>query len=173
MSDAVDTLKETMKDEARAPVRNLGKRLRQAREAKNLSTNEVAEKLHFPPSRVTFLENDEFERFPAVTYTKGYVRAYATLLGLPVDDIMAELAHYKLEDEVVHRRPEVMVNYQTTTRDWSFRWVSYAVVAVLVVLIVSWWRGTGSDSSNLKAAIPLNSIQTSQIELPGRVDVEA
>lgn len=189
MSDTMDTdqleaeqaVIEPVKD-VKPVVRNVGKRLKQAREAKKMTTAEVAEQLRFTPSRVTYLENDDFERFPAATYTKGYVRAYAKLLGLPIDEIMAELENYTLEREVVHRHPELVVNYQTSTTDKSFRWVSYAIVLVLVVLLSLWWRNMHSDQTGLSAAIPLKSVKTSHVVIPsdvampsieGSLDVEA
>ena len=172
MSDIMDTdlleiepvAKKLVKD-TEAYVPNLGNRLRLAREAKKMSVAEVSERLFFTPSRVTYLENDEFQRFPAVIYVKGYVRSYAKLLGLPVDEIMAELDKYSLEREVVHRHPELVVNYQTSTNDKSFRWLSFGIVSVIVVLLFLWWHNMRSDQLPHSAEIPLKSVQAPHTEI--------
>ena len=87
MTETTDTDQSEIKQVATAPpedakptVRDLGNRLRVAREAKKLTPQEVAERLHFPPSRVTFIENDEYGKQPRKSYY-GYKPYTATPRG--------------------------------------------------------------------------------------------
>lgn len=66
-----------------------GKRLREAREAKNLSREQAARQLHQDVSIIQALEEDDYGRLPGKTYVLGYLRSYARLLKLPEDEIIA------------------------------------------------------------------------------------
>jgi cytoskeleton protein RodZ len=61
---------------------NPGATLRKARMAKGLSLQEVASQLNLSISILTNLEAGALERLPGHTFARGYVRAYAKLLGL-------------------------------------------------------------------------------------------
>lgn len=69
-----------------------GQRLRQAREALNLSQRDVARQLHLKECLIQALEDNDEEALPAKTYLLGYLRNYARLLNLPADEII-EAAH--------------------------------------------------------------------------------
>ncbi|NNF97591.1 MAG: helix-turn-helix domain-containing protein, partial [Halobacteria archaeon] len=69
-----------------------GQRLRQAREALNLSQRDVARQLHLNVNLIQALEDNNEDALPAQTYLVGYVRSYARLLNLPADEII-EAAH--------------------------------------------------------------------------------
>ncbi|AIG05008.1 putative DNA-binding protein [Pseudomonas fluorescens] len=60
---------------------NPGETLRQARESNGWSLEEVALKLNLTPSSLGNLENGAFDKLPGHTFARGYIRAYAKLLG--------------------------------------------------------------------------------------------
>jgi cytoskeleton protein RodZ len=74
-----------------APENTLGKRFCNSREALGMSVGEVAERLHIIPKYVKCIESNEYSQLPGVVFLKGYVRAYARLLGLPEDQVVAQL----------------------------------------------------------------------------------
>lgn len=59
-----------------------GECLRQAREARGWSVTEVASQLNLTRQRLEQLEAGEFEKLPGHTFSRGYLRAYAKLLGI-------------------------------------------------------------------------------------------
>lgn len=66
-----------------APQRgNPGEVLRLAREKKGWQVAEVATQLNLTVQSLAQLEAGEFDRLPGHTFARGYVRAYAKLLGL-------------------------------------------------------------------------------------------
>src|ERR1051325_2931040 len=65
--------------------------LRQAREAQNLSIQQVAEITKIRGDHIRALEQASFNVFSAPVYIKGFVRTYATLLKLDVPQVMADL----------------------------------------------------------------------------------
>jgi cytoskeleton protein RodZ len=56
--------------------------LRQAREGKAWSLPEVAARLNLTPASLANLEAGAFDKLPGHTFSRGYIRAYAKLLGL-------------------------------------------------------------------------------------------
>ncbi len=65
------------------PIEPLGNQLRNARESKNLSCEDVARKLRLPHTVVEALEADDYERIGYSIYLRGYLKKYLGLLGLP------------------------------------------------------------------------------------------
>ena len=72
-----------------APV---GSVLQQARESLGMTQREVGELLHVSQSIVDAVERGDKNRLPVFVYTRGYVRAYARLLELDADGLVAVLA---------------------------------------------------------------------------------
>ena len=65
-----------------------GARLRAAREAAGLGQNDVAAELRLGVDTIDALEHDAVERLPAPIFVRGYLRNYATLVGLPAQELV-------------------------------------------------------------------------------------
>ena len=118
-----------------------GPALREARESRNLSREEVAKQLRIDIVLVSALEEDDYSKFAAPIYVTGHLRAYARLLGLPPESFieayqnlgtaaapsLARVAH--LDDQ-----PEPSGNAQVP------RWVMYLMIIVVVAAVVFIWR---------------------------------
>jgi cytoskeleton protein RodZ len=69
-----------------APVstegKTVGEILRTAREARNLSVEQVNRETKISVQTIRALEEDDFGAFPSETYVKGFVRTYSEFLGL-------------------------------------------------------------------------------------------
>ncbi|ROM98994.1 RodZ family helix-turn-helix domain-containing protein [Pseudomonas brassicacearum] len=61
---------------------NPGETLRQARESNGWSLAEVALKLNLTVNSLKNLEDGAFDKLPGHTFARGYIRAYAKLLGM-------------------------------------------------------------------------------------------
>ena len=66
-----------------------GKKLAAAREGWELSVQEVAENLNLGVHIIEAVEADEYEKLPGSTFARGYIRAYANLLRLDPDELIA------------------------------------------------------------------------------------
>jgi len=60
----------------------VGEKLAEAREKRGLSISEVAETTRIPKRHILAIENGDYESLPAPTYSAGFVKVYAKLLGL-------------------------------------------------------------------------------------------
>lgn len=61
---------------------SIGAELKTARETKNISLETISKKTRIPIKYLESLEKDEFDVFPSQTYAKGFIRAYAKVVGL-------------------------------------------------------------------------------------------
>jgi cytoskeleton protein RodZ len=65
-----------------------GHELAAARERAGLELASMAATLHLPERQLEALERDDYQRLPAPTFVRGYLRAYAREVGLDGDDIV-------------------------------------------------------------------------------------
>jgi transcriptional regulator with XRE-family HTH domain len=61
---------------------NISARLKEAREARGLSLDEVATKTRVPIRHLHHIDNGDWDSLPAITYSVGFVRSYANAVGL-------------------------------------------------------------------------------------------
>jgi cytoskeleton protein RodZ len=61
---------------------DIGATLREARQRRGLSLDDVQQSLHFRVRYLTALEEEHWDVLPGEAYTKGFLRTYAEFLGL-------------------------------------------------------------------------------------------
>jgi len=125
--------------------------LRQAREAKRLTVQQVAEITKIRTDHLRALEEGNFDLFSAPVYIRGFVRTYSTLLKLDVPQVMAALDAELAQSARFAEPPPLAEHYsgvldflmlQLSKVDWR-RWVfGLGVAAVLVGAFWIWlaWR---------------------------------
>jgi len=69
---------------------SFGQTLRAAREAKGLTTSELAARTHLLIQIVEGLESEDFRRIPAPIYGRGFVKLYCEVVGLDPKPMQAE-----------------------------------------------------------------------------------
>jgi cytoskeleton protein RodZ len=68
---------------------SVGAHLRQLREARGVSLEEIARVTRVNPSYLHALEADDFTALPPPVFTRGFIRAYCQALGDPPDQALA------------------------------------------------------------------------------------
>lgn len=120
---------------------NPGETLRLAREKKGWQVAEVAAQLNLSPQSLAQLEAGEFDRLPGHTFARGYVRAYAKLLGLDQPTLVEAFDRYTGTDasgstvQSLGRIPEPLRLSRTV-----LRLVSVVLLLLLLVLGYFWWQ---------------------------------
>ncbi len=66
----------------------IGEILREARTKKGISEAAAAKVLRIKVDRVTDLEQDRYDQFPAEIYARGFLRQYSNYLGIDSDQIV-------------------------------------------------------------------------------------
>lgn len=111
-----------------------GATLCKAREQAGIALEVVAQRTLIPLSRLRALESDDYERVGAATFVRGYVRAYAKLLGIdpaPLVDAL-EPALPKSELVPMQTAPSVALALHVQKRPQSFFW---PVIVLMVVIL--------------------------------------
>jgi cytoskeletal protein RodZ len=70
-------------------VASFGQKLRQAREARNITLQEIAATTKIGTRALQALEWERFEQLPGGIFNKGFVRAYARCVGLDEEETVA------------------------------------------------------------------------------------
>jgi len=70
----------------------LHERLKQARERRRISLATIGRQWGVREQNLELIERDRFEDLPTGLYGRAAVRAYATAVGLPADQVLAEVA---------------------------------------------------------------------------------
>lgn len=119
-------------------VVTVGQRLREAREAKGLSVEDIAAQTRIPTRHLTSLEEGEWDKLPAATYSIGFAKNYAGAIGLDRAEIGDQLRAEMGGTRLPAAGPEI---YETIdpARSMPKGLVLGALgVLVLVVLALSW-----------------------------------
>ncbi len=69
---------------------DLGTRLREARESRGLTLQQVEEQLRIRRQFLAALEEERYDALPGDVYTRGFLQNYARFLGLPVEEIVEQ-----------------------------------------------------------------------------------
>src|SRR5688500_16415674 len=128
-------------------IATVGQRLRVAREAKGLTLEDVAAQTRIPRRHLESLENSDWERLPAPTYTTGFAKSYASAVGLERGEI-----YEQLRGEMGGIRPATATSEVFEPADPARtmpKWLVFgAIAAVLVlVLVMSWLNERSFDQS--------------------------
>lgn len=118
-----------------------GARLKEARQARNISLEEIARELHLDEATLRDLEANRFGAFSAPVFTKGYLRRYAGLVGVPEAEVLTdfdELSDAEGPPPVVIKprpaRPRYLPSPQTIL----------VIVLAAVLGLLGWWAFSGA-----------------------------
>ena len=135
----------------------VAQQLRQAREAQNLTINQVAEITKVRTDHIRAMEEGNFDAFSAPVYIRGFTRTYATLLKLDVKQVIAAL-DAELKDTDKFSEPPPLTDQPRTALDfvmlqlskvsWNKKmlaWTAAGVVVIIVLIVATTRRGKASD----------------------------
>ncbi|WP_242171036.1 MULTISPECIES: RodZ family helix-turn-helix domain-containing protein [unclassified Pseudomonas] len=127
---------------------NPGETLRQARESNGWSLAEVALKLNLTTTSLGNLEAGAFDKLPGHTFARGYIRAYAKLLGIDQTVLVQEFDQFTGTDSQgsnVHGlgRIEEPVRVSHTI----LRIVSLLLLIAVIGGGFVWWQDQASQRS--------------------------
>jgi cytoskeletal protein RodZ len=159
----------------------VAEQLRAAREAKNLTVEQVADLTKIRTDHIRALEEGNFDVFSAPIYIRGSVKNYAGALKMDTAALLATL-DAELGRTKNFSEPPPLTEQRKTLLDqltlllakvnWKVGLVGLAILAMVIIVIVSVlaWKHhqSSSPSKNLKPAVyqPANSGDT--LPLPKR-----
>ncbi|MEO5641401.1 MAG: helix-turn-helix domain-containing protein [Sphingomicrobium sp.] len=126
-------------------VETVGERLRAAREANGLTLEAIAAQTRIPTRHLASLEASDWAALPAPTYSVGFAKNYAAIVGLDRAEIADQLRAEMGGTRPVYAQAEVFqpADPKRSMPAWL---IVGAIVAVLVVVaVLSWLRSRELD----------------------------
>jgi cytoskeletal protein RodZ len=141
----------------------VAEQLRQGREARNLTVQQVAQITKIRTDHLVALEEGNFDVFSAPVYIRGFVRTYAALVKLDVPQVMAALdAELSATQKFAEPPPLAehsqgaldFIMLQLSKVDWRKAAIALGVLVVIVAafLALSAWQRS-------RSANPLNGLK--------------
>ena len=120
-------------------IETVGEILHNKRKEIGLSLEEITEKLNLDSNLIKLLENNDYEKFKVETYLKGYLRAYAKLLGIDGDRIIKlyKESNPEKEPEIL---PDVKPKNQKNSGDRSVKLFSYILGLTIALSMLIWYQ---------------------------------
>jgi cytoskeletal protein RodZ len=141
----------------------VAEQLRAAREAKNLTVEEVADATKIRTDHVRALEDGKFNAFSATIYIRGSVKIYAKLLKLDEAPLLAAL-DAELKGTEKFSEPPPLVETKKTILDalilllaklnWKVGFAGIAAIAVIMVAGLSVWAWRHHKASDPLKNLP-------------------
>ena len=132
-----------MADSNRDTALGLGERLRSARKARALTLEQAAFTLRLESSVLRALEDEHYDALGAGVFVRGHLKAYARLLGLSEDVV---LAAYRAADPNADAPPKVTRELEKplTTTPGPVA-IAVAVVFVIVAMLLLYVLSSGRE----------------------------
>ena len=130
-------------------MKEIGEKLKEARESIGISIEEAAEDLKIRPSQIENLEQGNSDAFNDLFYLKYFIRDYAKYLGLDKEDLVDEFNEYLFDytskislDDIKNAKKEktkskAIKSPYTMEYKSKLRWIPILVYIVIVIAIIS------------------------------------
>ena len=133
-------------------VVTVGQRLKEAREAKGLSVEDIAAQTRIPTRHLSSLETSEWDKLPAATYSIGFAKNYASAVGLDRNEIGEQLRAEMGGVRQIYAQPEVFEAADPARTMPKGLVISALGLLVLVVLALTWLNNRSLEPDQPAAA---------------------
>jgi cytoskeletal protein RodZ len=119
---------------------SLGEYLKQERELRHISLEEVAEGTKIAIYRLRAMEDNRWEDLPAEIFVKGFIKSYAEFIGLEPEDVLLRYQELQAanvsEEERNDPTCKQLLNYANKISLINRNLVSAAVVFLVIILLL-------------------------------------
>lgn len=130
-----------------APEVTVGQRLREAREARGESQQDVALHLNLTQRYVQALESDDYKALPGAAYVKGYIRAYARHLKISGDELVQIYAQSQSLAASSQLGTVNKIQPQARLGDPLIKISLYVFLFAILAASVWWWQAQSDDTA--------------------------
>ncbi len=100
-----------------------------------MSVEEISRATRIPVASIERLENDHFDDLPGEVFVRGFLKAYARAVALPMDEV---LARYSASRRVAHVTPlPVLSPIQKASKKRFGVAIAFVILLVLFTLALS------------------------------------
>jgi cytoskeletal protein RodZ len=130
----------------------VGERLRAAREAKGITLPEVASTTRIPVRHLEHIERGEWGALPAATYSVGFARSYATVVGLDPAEVGQELRQELGISRNNSASPAASYYEPADPARVPPRWVAIVAVVLIAFLVGGYllWRSQAVGDESIE-----------------------
>ena len=152
---------------------SVGLRLQRARMEKKLSQVEVAEKLFLTTQIIEFLDDGAFERIPKKAFIRGYIRAYARVVGLEGSELVAAYDAEVGRDEGQGDEATILMNAEdpSIAKNPIFRAGAIGITVLVIVVLLVWMVMSGGQAD--RSGPSPSSVRATSSSAEGQIGVEA
>lgn len=128
------------------PTASPGQQLKRERETQGLTREEIATSLNLRPAVIQGLEEDNYQEVPVAAYRRGYLRAYAHMLGIEDGPVLEAYRQQFGRDDADRKVTPVNISRPPSRLGtWLFRLVTVLVILGLIGLTLLWWQSRGGN----------------------------
>jgi cytoskeleton protein RodZ len=143
---------------------NPGATLRKARMDKGLALQDVASQLNLSVSTLTNLEAGALERLPGHTFARGYIRAYAKLLGLDQAPLVAAFDQFSGSNAQGSNVNSLGRIKEPVRLGKGLRQlISSALLLLVVVAGYLWWQERSADSRD-HSSVVIGQVEVERVD---------
>ncbi len=138
----------------RLEPRSIGDRLKEAREARGLSLDDVASQTRIPIRHLQHIESEDWDALPGVTYCVGFTRAYANMVGIDGAELSREVRDLLGDARI--RAPAAHYHEPADPARVPPRPLALIAAIAALVLIVAYalWRSSLGDGEEPSGEAP-------------------
>ncbi len=114
-------------------MKTVGQILKETREAKHYTLEDIEKHTKIRKELLQFLEADNYDKLPPSTFVQGFIKNYGKFLNLDADKL---LAVFRRGFETKKHPPIVLESFSNPLKQKRFRITPARVVAMFLVLIV-------------------------------------
>lgn len=152
---------------------NVGKILKDEREAKGISIYEVSMSLKINAKVLTLIEAGEFTSpaLPSKIFIRGFIKSYSQHLKLNVDEMLkafdSQMAELLPPEKIeLNKQQTVQKSDEQTLEQTDFPWKKIIVLSVVLVVLVIVVSIASTVSTQLQSEISNNSADRVGLEAP-------
>lgn len=155
----------------------LGKRLKEAREAKNISLDELQEMTKIQKRYLIGIEEGNYAIMPGNFYVRAFIRQYAEAVGLDPEEIFEEYKQdipQSYQEEIPQQLSRVKTRQQISTSGlkWGDLLPKLLIAAVVVGIAVVIWLLLQQYDAGSKSENQITGDTTAEVERPKNSPLE-
>ena len=117
-------------------MKEIGEKLKEARESIGVSTTEVAEDLKLEKEQIENIENGNVESFKDVFYLKYFIRDYAKYLGLDKDELVDDFNEYIKKEVKLNQEETPKIKSPYTIESKNEKRSKIIVLSIMGILLL-------------------------------------
>ncbi|OGE30914.1 hypothetical protein A2631_04500 [Candidatus Daviesbacteria bacterium RIFCSPHIGHO2_01_FULL_44_29] len=159
-------------------MKSVGQLLKDAREAKFYTLEEIEKHTKIRKELLTALEKDDFSKLPPLTFIQGFIKNYGKFLGLDTEKLLAVLRR----DYETHKHPPVVLEtFANPMHQTKFRITPARILgAVISLVIITFFAYLWFEYRQFVSAPPLTvtspqdqqTVDIPQVLVEGKTDPE-